>query len=96
MAVPVLQYYAHELVSGAILSILGAAAMYPIKLIRKAYKEVTENLEAVQKELTVQRENCLTTLQRQGDSQIELLKEVSSTLKEIHLDQSRLLGRLER
>jgi hypothetical protein len=40
--------------------------------------------------------NCLTTLKTQGDTQIEVLKEVASTLKDMHLDQRTLLGRLDK
>jgi hypothetical protein len=91
----VIHDFVHEIVVSAILAIAGSVAMWPIKKVQKAYKEVTEKLEAVHTELTEQRINCLSNLSRQGDIQIEVLKEVSGTLKEMHLDQRTLLGRLK-
>jgi hypothetical protein len=94
--VRILHDYVHEIIVSAILAIAGSAAMWPVRKISKAYEEAIEKLDAVHTELTTQRENCLSSLQRQGDVQIEVLKEVSSTLKDMHLDQRTLLGKLDK
>jgi hypothetical protein len=43
-------------------------------------------LDAVHTELTAQRTNCLDTLQRQGDKQVDLLGKSVDVLSEIRTD----------
>ena len=68
--------------------------MWPFKRVVAAYKEATEKLDAVHTELTTQRENCLTSLQRQGDKQIELLGKAVEVLGEMHTDSKLMLEHL--
>lgn len=68
---------------------------YPIKRFFKKVKETADKihlLDEVRNELTVQRTNCLATLQEQGDTQISVLKEISATLKENGIVQSEMYG----
>ena len=88
--------FRHELVSTVLVTVFIGALTYPFKKITAAYKETQESLKGIATELAEQRSNCLTTLQGQGVSQIEILKEVASTLRDMHLDQKTLLGRLDR
>lgn len=96
MAVPVLHEFIHEIVVSAILAIAGSVAMWPIKRIQKAYVETIGKLETVHAELVSQRTNHLTHIEASNEKQVEILGKVADTLGAIHLDQSRLLGRLER
>lgn len=68
---------------------------YPIKRFFKKVKETAEKihlLDEVRNELTVQRTNCLATLQEQGDTQISVLKEISETLKDNGKVQAEMYG----
>jgi len=84
------------LVLTALVSLLGGLLMNPVKKISKAYAELMEVAKSTHSELTLQRNNCLMTLQNQGDSQITLLTKAVETLEAIHLDQARLLGKLDK
>lgn len=94
MHVPLVEQFWHELVFTVLIAIVMGAAMWPIKKISKAYKELLDGQKAVQTELSTQRTNCLTTLQAQGDRQVDLLVELNKTLTDMHLDQRTLLGLL--
>ena len=60
--------------------------MWPVRKIKQEWKGVKESLNAVQTELGVQRNNCLATLQSQGDTQIELLGKTVAALDGVRLD----------
>lgn len=83
----------------AVTAILGVL-VFPIRIFFKAvrveWKAATEKLASVERELQIQRTNCLTTIQSQGATQVELLGKVVDTLESMHLDQRTLLGRLDR
>jgi hypothetical protein len=96
MQIPLVHQLIHEIAVTVIIAIGGSALMWPYKAIKKEFAEAKSALEAVHEELLTQRMNCLTTLKTQGDTQIEVLKEVASTLKDMHLDQRTLLGRLDK
>lgn len=65
---------------------------YPIKRFIKAIKEKVKVIDEMHAELTLQRVNCLTTLQAQGDTQIVVLKEIALVLKETGKTQSEMYG----
>lgn len=69
--------------------------MSPFKKMKEIFEGLKSSLDKVQTELVTQRSNCLTTLQTQGDTQIAVLKEVSKTLQDMHLDQKTTLGMLQ-
>ena len=66
--------------------------MWPVRKIRKEWTVLKVDQAAIHQELVKQRENCLTTLQAQGDRQIELLGEVSKTLTGMALSQAEMTG----
>jgi hypothetical protein len=74
---------------------LGGILLWPFRAIKSKIEEYTKQVKSVQTELVTQRTNCLATLQRQGEEQIELLKKVSSTLSDMHLDQRSMMGKLD-
>jgi len=93
---PIISQFWHELVFTVLIGIIGTAAMWPIRKVKKAYDELKTAIGSTHAELVIQRSNCLKTLQDQGDRQINLLEKVSDTLSSIHLDQRQLLGKLDK
>ena len=86
----------HEAEVGLVLSVGGWILMFPVRtLISKAKSFFTNfetKLNAIETELSTQRTNCLHTLQEQGKTQIETLKEVAGTLKDMHESQIEMTG----
>jgi len=101
--IPQLIYdFRHEIVITGLVSVFFGVIMYPInkgkKAVakgREAWEALNGKLEVIHNDLSIQRNNCLATLQTQGDAQIELLKDAVGTLKNMSLSQARLLGRLD-
>jgi len=73
----------------------GWIIMFPLRTLFKTIKEKSQVLDDVKNELITQRTNCLSTLQEQGERQIELLGQVNDTLQDIHLGQSEMSGYLK-
>jgi hypothetical protein len=96
MQVQIIGQFVHELVFAGIITIVGAIAMWPIRKVKTAYKELQDAINSTHAELILQRTNCLQTLSNQGDKQVELLERMNGTLEAIHLDQARLSGRLDK
>jgi hypothetical protein len=96
MYAPLITQFEHELIFTALIAILGAVAMWPIKLVKKSYEDAMEKLEEVHSELVAQRTNHLSHIEASNEKQVELLGKVAETLEAIHLDQARLLGKLDR
>lgn len=65
---------------------------YPIKSVIKTIKEKFKVIDDMHAELTLQRVNCLSTLQNQGAEQIEILKEIAGSLKETGKVQVEMYG----
>lgn len=70
---------------GLVITGVGTLLIYPFK---KAIRWTSE----IKEELVHQRRNCLTTLQAQGNQQVELLTKVVGTLESMHLDQRETLA----
>ena len=68
---------------------------WPVKKVRTEWKTLKEVTASIHDELAQQRNNCLKTLQQQGDTQIALLTKVSETLGSIHIAQSEQTGYLK-
>lgn len=85
-------------VERSIVSLLvGGALTLVLWPFRKAHKEWTgmkNDLSAVHEELVRQRTNCLTTLQNQGEKQIELLTKSVAVLDGVRLDLAEQTGYL--
>src|SRR5215510_2512013 len=60
----------------ALLSLAGFMGKKLIDTIQEDRKSIKSDLAAVKDELATQRTNCLTTLQEQGQKQIELLEKM--------------------
>ena len=75
----------------AITGLIGAL-MWPFRAARKEWKALKEEQASIHAELVTQRTNCLTTLQTQGDRQIELLGKVADTLTGMALSQAEMTG----
>lgn len=77
---------------GLVITGLLGVIMWPFRAARKEWKIMKEEQASIHKELVTQRTNCLTTLQQQGDRQIELLGKVSDTLTGMALSQAEMTG----
>lgn len=77
---------------GLVFTGLLGVIMWPFRRARKEWTALKEDQASIHAELVQQRTNCLTTLQTQGDRQIELLGEVSKTLTGMALSQAEMTG----
>ena len=64
--------------------------MWPFRKARKEWIALKNEQSSFHAELVTQRTNCLTTLQTQGDRQIELLGTMSATLTGMALSQAEM------
>jgi hypothetical protein len=60
--------------------------MWPLHKAKKEWSALKEEQSSIHKELVQQRTNCLSTLQSQGDTQIELLGKTVAALDGVRLD----------
>ena len=81
-----------SLVSMLYKGVIGALVAGLVALVAWPFKK----LSAIHSELITQRTNCLQTLTVDGKEQVILLGKVANTLEAMHLDQARLLGRIEK
>jgi hypothetical protein len=84
--------FIHEGVIGILLTTFGGLAMWPVKKVSKAYKELMEAVNSTKAELVMQRENHLTHIEADGARQVELLGKACDTLEAIHLGQVEMSG----
>ena len=66
--------------------------MWPFRKMKKEWQGVKESLAAVHEELSVQRGNCLSTLQSQGAEQVALLGKTVSALDGVRIDLAEQTG----
>lgn len=66
--------------------------MWPVRKAKKEWVALKTNLQETHKELVQQRTNCLTTLQQQGETQIELLGKTVAALDGVRLDLREQMG----
>jgi hypothetical protein len=81
-----------EAVSGIVLSLGGYILLFPIRTLIKGITAKWDEQTLALKETKAE----LLTLGTQGDTQIDLLKDVVKVLNDMHLDQRTLLGRLDK
>lgn len=81
-----------EVAVGLVTGYIGWALLFPL---RAAYNNVTETLGIVKNELSLQRTNCLQTIQNDGKTQITVLNKMADTLESMHTGQSELYGYLK-
>ena len=92
MISPELSQFLYKAAASAAVGVIMAVILWPFRAARKEWKAMKEEQGAIHKELVTQRTNCLTTLQQQGDRQIELLTTVSATLTGMALSQAEMTG----
>jgi C4-dicarboxylate-specific signal transduction histidine kinase len=77
---------------GLVFTGLIGAIMWPVRKAKKEWVALKTNLQETHKELVQQRTNCLTTLQQQGETQIELLGKTVAALDGVRLDLREQMG----
>jgi len=75
----------------ALTSLLGAI-MWPFRKARKEWIALKSDIASTHAELVQQRTNCLSTLQAQGVTQIELLGKTVAALDGVRLDLAEQTG----
>jgi hypothetical protein len=93
-SISLLRDFRHEVVVTLMVTGFLGAVSYPFRQAKAKWEAMTAKLNDVHAELTLQRSNCLTTLQTQGDKQIECLEKVADTLGDIRLDNREMLTHL--
>lgn len=78
------------LVAGA-----GALLLWPFRYARKEWKSLKETMNSTHSELVLQRENCLNTLQTQGQVQVDLLEKTVAALGDIKVELASQTGYLQ-
>lgn len=73
---------------------VGALILLPFKKAIKEWISLKDSIASTKAELIHQRTNCLTTLQDQGEKQVELLTKVADTLEGVRLDLKEQTGYL--
>jgi hypothetical protein len=86
--------FKHEAVITILVSGFLTVVSYPLRRAKKEWFALVNKLDGVHNELTVQRSNCLATLQHQGTAQIELLSKAVETLTDIRLDNREMMTHL--
>ena len=95
MPLHALGQFVHEGVVSLMLAAVGGILMWPYNKAKQAYRALMDTMKATQAELTLQRQNCLDTLQRQGESQVNLLTKACDTLDGVRLDLKEQTGFLQ-
>jgi hypothetical protein len=75
--IPVRYVYA---VCGVLLSLLSGLLLFLAKRAFRKVENLWETTQCINSELTLQRTNCLTTLQEQGREQIGLLRDIAESV----------------
>jgi hypothetical protein len=95
LAPPILQELApiaFKAVVGLVLTGLLGVFMWPFRKAQKEWIALKNEQATIHQELVTQRTNCLTTLQSQGDQQVELLKRAVGSLENVALSQAEMTG----
>lgn len=90
--------YVHEAIWAGGLGVGTWIVLFPFrhiaKYVRGQWEEKSRLLTEVHQELTLQRTNCLNTLQEQGKEQTRTLGKVASVLEEIRVELAEQTGYL--
>lgn len=91
--------YVHEGVWAGGLAMLTWIVLFPFrhiaKYVRTQWEEKSKLITEVHQELTLQRTNCLFTLQEQGKDQTKALEKVADVLINIRLDLAEQTGHIK-
>ena len=74
--------------------VITGVIMWPWKKVNKAWKDLKEEQASIHTELVKQRENCLSTLQAQGATMIDLQSKTVGILEGVRLDLAEQTGYL--
>lgn len=88
-------HFVSKALIGLALTGLGGLIVWPFKKAKKEWTSLKETMASTQAELVLQRTNCLSSLQIQGEEQIKLLGKVSDTLDGLRLDTQAQTGFLQ-
>lgn len=91
---PELNALAYKVGGSLIVGIIVYVVLWPFKTARKEWSTLKEEQSSMYAELVKQRENCLTTLQQLGQTQVVLLGKVAATLEGVRLDLAEQTGYL--
>ncbi len=92
---PELTQFIYKAAVSAAVGVTMAIALWPVRKARKEWIALKDKQDAIHAELVQQRTNCLTTLQSQGVTQIELLGKTVAALDGVRLDLREQTGYLK-
>ena len=89
---PELIAFSYKMAASAAVGVIMAIILWPFRKARKEWAALKEEQSSIHAELVQQRTNCLTTLQSQGVTQIELLGKTVAALDGVRLDLAEQTG----
>jgi hypothetical protein len=89
---PELMQFVYKVAASAAVGVIMGIVLWPFRKMKAEWTEMKKDQALIHTELVQQRTNCLTTLQTQGDRQIELLGKVVETLGDIRIGQAEMTG----
>lgn len=92
---PLLNVVLEKFYVSLIVTAAGGALLWPFKAAKSAVKAAGDRLTAVEKELVIQRTNCLATIQKNTETTNEILERVADTLDRTHETQVEMSGFLK-
>ena len=92
VADPSLMQYVYKAAASAVVGGIVAMILWPFRKMKKEWAVMKAEQGSIHTELVTQRNNCLASLQRQGETQIELLGKVADTLTGMALSQAEMTG----
>lgn len=95
MLSPELMQVFYKTATTAAVGVIMAILLWPFRRVRKEWLAFKEKQEAMHQELVKQRTNCLSTLQLQGATQVELLGKTVAALDGVRLDLAEQTGYLK-
>ena len=84
--------YVTKAIVGTVVAGLMGLLLLPLKYVKREWIAIKGQMKATHAELENQRINCLSTLQTQGASQIELLRDSVKTLGDIRVELAEQTG----
>lgn len=91
---PVVTQILYKTVTAAVVGAIMTIVLWPFRQVRKEWIAFKAEQASIHAELVQQRSNCLTTLQTQGVTQIELLGKTVAALDGLHVDLAEQTGYL--
>jgi hypothetical protein len=93
-SVSFLAQFKHEVAITLMVTAFLTAVSAPFRQAKAKWEALNAKLNDVHTELSMQRNNCLATLQSQGTKQIELLEKAVDVLDGVRLDNREVLTHL--